>query len=288
MDRRRSYEPRYNSNSNKSGGEQAITSFILLTVVVVLLFIFEFFFSMSTTKQLRFITVLNETIDSESGIKIVTQDPSLAESIPLGLSVNERTGIEFAYSFYLFVNPTTFTGDEVLKHVFHKGYTSPWPLTGPGVFILGNTNTMRVVMNTQMNPYMYVDIKNIPVQKWFHVVLNCYKSGLDIYVNGNIANRLSLKNNLPYQNFQNIIFFSSSIRTLNTTSIAVLNSEPNNIMLQGPISGKISSMKYARYALSIHEIRGLMNEGPSKIMKVSTQETPPYNADSWWTDQEHS
>lgn len=279
------YEPTYDRNV-VSPAKQALTSIFTLAIVVTVLFIIEFVYTMATTKSLRFITVLNETIDSESGIKIITQDPNQPESVPLALSVNERTGIEFAYSFYLFVNPTTFSGDECLKHVFHKGYTIPWPLLGPAVFILGNTNTMRVVMNTQMNPYMHVDITNIPVQKWFHVVLNCYKSGLDIYVNGNLANRLTLKNNLPYQNFQNIIFFSPSIRTLNVTTIAVLNSEPNNIMMQGPISGKISSMKYARYALSIHEIRGLMAEGPSKKIIVSTQETPPYNADNWWTDQQ--
>jgi hypothetical protein len=277
-----------NMNPNNSDMKQLISSIVLLVIIITVLFIVEFFYSISSTKQLRFITVLDETITSESGsIKSIPQDPSKPNSIPLGISVNERTGIEFAYSFYLYVNNTTFTGNQVLKHVFHKGYsTNPWPLMGPGVFVLGNTNTMRVIMNTQTNPYAYIDIKNIPVQKWFHVVLNCYSSGLDVYVNGNLANRLSLKNNLAYQNFQDVVIFYRSSITLNKTVIPSLNSHHNNIEIQGAISGSISAMKYARYALSIHEIRGLMSEGPSKKITVPVQETPPYNANNWWTDQQ--
>ena len=282
---RRRYDMFYNRDASTPPASQFISSAVLLIVVVTVLFISEFFYKISNTKQLRFITVLDETIDSESSREPIHQNPNIEGAVPLGISVNERTGIEFAYSFYLYVNPTTFTGEEKLKHVFHKGYISPWPLLGPGVFILANTNTMRVVMNTQMNPYLHADITNIPVQKWFHVVLNCYKAGLDIYVNGNLANRLSLKNNLPYQNFQNINFFSKSTRVLPVTAVASLNSQPHDIEYAGAISGKLGGMKYARYALSIHEIKGLMSEGPSKKVKVSTQETPPYNADSWWTDQ---
>lgn len=287
MSYNRRYDAYYSRHLEPSIGGQALSSIMILIVVIVSLFIFEFFYSMSTTKQLRFITILDETVDSESGPKApISQDPTQPGAVPLGISVNERTGIEFAYSFYLFVNPTTFTGEEVLKHVFHKGYATPWPLLGPAVFVLGHTNTMRVVMNTQMNPFLHVDITNIPVQKWFHVVLNCYKSGLDVYVNGNLANRLSLKNNLPYQNFQDIIIFSTNNLKISKTSTAVLDSEPNDIRFAGAISGKISAIKYARYALSVNEIRSLMNEGPSTKVTVSTYETPPYNADSWWTDQQ--
>ena len=111
--------------------------------------------------------------------------------------------------------PSTFDGNENFKHVFHKGYSFPWPLMGPGVFFKGNENTMRIIMNTYANPYTYADITNMPVQKWVHVVLNCVKGGLDIFINGNLASRISFTNTLPYQNFQDLILFSN---INNTTS----------------------------------------------------------------------
>jgi hypothetical protein len=216
---------------------------------------------------------------------IISQDPNQADSVPIGISVNERTGIEFAYSFYLFVNPTTFTGEDKLMHVFHKGFVQPWPLIGPGVFMLGTTNTMRVVMNTQTNPFAYVDVTNIPVQKWVHVVLNCYKSGLDVYINGNLATRLPLSGTLPYQNFQNVVIFSQSKRMLYKSLISSL---PFDVSYGGAISGQLSAFKYARYALSINEINSLMAQGPSKKIVISTSQTPPYNGDTWWVDQHRS
>jgi len=38
--------------------------------------------------------------------------------------------------------------------------------------------------------------------------------------------------------------------------------------------------------LSINEINTLMTQGPSKKVKVNTTETPPYNGDTWWVDQQ--
>jgi len=260
---------------------QIVSSGIVLVVTLVLIYATQYLYSASTKSSARFISVIDYTVNSESGNPtIIPQDPSKSNSVSLGMSVNERTGIEFAYSFFLYVNPTTFSGTDTLYHVFHKGYTSPWPLMGPGVFIKGTTNTMRVVMSTQGNPYRYMDVQNIPVKKWFHVVLNCYSAGLDIYVNGNLSNRLSFSNTMPRQNYQDIIVFSPTVRTVPST-IPVLGG--SGIQFGGAMSGMLSSMKYARYALSINEIKSLMAQGPSKQMPAPSSDMPPYNADDWWT-----
>jgi hypothetical protein len=60
---------------------------------------------------------------------------------------------------------------------------------------------------------------------------------------------------------------------------------PMDITFGGKMSGQLSSLKYARYALSINEINALMTHGPSKNVSISTIETPPYNGDTWWVDQ---
>jgi hypothetical protein len=281
-----------NTYGSTSTGSQVLYSFIILIVVSTLIYFIKFIYLTITSKSLRLVTLLDETYSSSGNMKIIQQDPRNPDSIPIGISVNERTGIEFAYSFFLYVDPKTFTGEDDLKHIFHKGYDTPWPLMGPGVFMRGLTNTMRIVMNTQTNPYSYIDITNIPIQKWVHVVLNCYKNGLDIYINGGLASRMPLTNTIPYQNFQNIFIFHTSVRKLNKANIAVLQSTlaeaDTGIKFNGPMSGQISSLKYARYALSINEINALMGQGPSKKVVMPTNQMPPYNGDTWWVEQQGS
>lgn len=265
---------------------QLYFSITVVTVVFVVGFLGEAIQSMMRGRAQQFIKVMDYTASSEDNTVVVRQDfTKYKEAIPLGLSVNERTGVEFAYSFYLFVQPSTFTGDAKLRHVMHKGYLTPWPLMGPGVFIWGHENTMRVVMNTFKNPYTHVDIRNIPVQKWFHVVLNCNKGALDVYVNGALANRIQFRNTVPYQNFQDLVIFSQ-IRTeaLRSPGIAALP-EGESMPIDGAFQGYLSNLKYARYALSMSEIQRAMNEGPSVKRVETRQEVPPYMADSWWTDQ---
>jgi hypothetical protein len=257
---------------------------LMILIVFVSGFMAEGFLRAVTDKDRRFKTLVDYTAGSEDSSITIRQNPSYSDAIPIGASVNERTGIEFSYSFYMFVMPSTFNGEQVLKHVFHKGYAVPWPLMAPGVFVLGNTNTLRVFMNTAKNPYTYVDVRDIPVQKWFHVVLNCFKGGLDVYINGTLTTRIPFAEDIPSQNFQDLIFFSQSNYTFRSANIAALP-EGETMEVRGAFSGYVSSVKYARYALSINEISKLMVEGPSAKRKSADMSLPPYLADSWWAAQ---
>jgi hypothetical protein len=120
--------------------------------------------NLTNTLQSRYIEVLPYTLSSEERQVIIQQDINKDPNAkPILMSENERTGIEFAYSFYLYVLEKTFdSGEKVLKSVFYKGYDStPWPLLAPGVFMLGSTNTMRIVFNSYNEAYNYIDIDNM-------------------------------------------------------------------------------------------------------------------------------
>lgn len=229
----------------------------------------------------RFQTLIDYTANADDMMLTIHQDlKKYTDAKPIGLSVNERTGIEFSYSAYIFINPATFDGSSTFKHVFHKGYALPWPLMAPGVFIHGETNTLRVIMNTYKNPFTFADVKNIPVQKWFHIVLNNYKSGLDIFINGNLANRITYTDTIPYQNFQDIILFSTAhVNSLRASGIPALKED---FQLDGSFRGYVSNLTYARYALSINEIQSLMAAGPSSKLKQRSMDKPPYLGDDWW------
>jgi hypothetical protein len=265
---------------------QVVNGIGLVAIIFVVILTFEVLYKSVYDSQHRFQTLLDYTASSEDMSLTVHQDASkYPDAKPIGLSSNERTGIEFAYSFYIYVFPATFDGSATFKHVFHKGYGFPWPLMAPGVFFKGDENTMRVFMNTYSNPYTHVDIKNMPVQKWVHVVLNCVKGGLDVFINGNLANRITFTDTLPYQNFQDVLLFSN----VNSSTLSNGSTRPSNIdeslVLSGAFSGYLSNLKYARYALSVNEIQSLMNAGPSSKKVDKIMERPPYLADDWWAGQ---
>lgn len=265
---------------------QIVSTLGLVGLTFLVLFVVEALYTATKESAERFQTLVDYTASAEDMTLVIRQDSTkYPDAKPIGLSMNERTGIEFAYSFYLYVHPSTFSGNAVLKHVFHKGYGCPWPLMGPGVFIKGETNTMRIFMNTYANPYSYVDVHNIPVQKWFHVVLNCYKGGLDIFVNGHLANRVTFRDTLPYQNFQDIILFSNAnYNRFKGTTIPALKDE--NFDIEGSFRGYLSNLTYARYALSVTEIQTLLQRGPSSKIKQKNLDKPPYFADDWWAQQQ--
>jgi hypothetical protein len=277
----------YSYFGNNSTGIQ-----IVLGIVIVAILYFAFSVSNWAVKSgqsytSRFMYLIDNTNNASNGSITIFQNPLLhpTDAKTVGLSENERTGIEFAYSCFLLVDSGTFntTGSETLNHVFHKGYQTAWPLMGPGVFVLGNTNTLRVIMNSYANPYNYVDIPNIPVKKWFHVVLNSYKNTLEVHINGSLVNRINFSdsNTIPYQNFGDIFVFNDANYVIKA---------PNGISytVSGAMSGYISNLVYARYALSFTEIQKLLNMGPSKQIVTQTNpdvnNTPPYLSDTWWAD----
>jgi hypothetical protein len=272
-------------NTTRFGRNPEFVSSIIVPLIVFgILFIADYVFRISADRSLRFITLIDYNASSSDGVIIIPQDPSNPNAIQIGRSVNERTGVEFAYTFFIKVKDSNFTGNDNLLHVFHKGYKIPWPLLGPGVFVSGLENTMKVVMNTNTNVFMTANVTNIPVNKWFHVVLNSYNSGLDIYINGNLAHRIPYTNGVVYQNFQDLILFSPNQMSISPTVTPAAGD--TGLSFAGSFDGQLSSLKYARYALSLKEIQSLMKEGPSNKTITPTDNTDTsYLSDTWWSNQ---
>lgn len=231
----------------------------------------------------KLVQLLPLTVTAEDKMLTFQQNKTqYADAKQIPLSDNERTGIEFTYSFYLFIHPSTFTGEDVLFHVMHKGYINPWPLMGPGVFVRGNSNTLRVVMNTYRNAYTYMDVENIPVRKWFHCTLLCRKNALEIYINGNLRKKLPFEGTLPYQNFQNLICFNPLKKIILGSQVPSLGSG-RDLRFEGSFRGNMSNLTYLAYAASFTEIQSLMDLGVSKKTLSSQMDKPPYLIDTYWT-----
>lgn len=241
-------------------------------------------YSMSKT------VIVANTIMSSQSI-VVRQDPSDPNAKMLLHSDNEFTGVEFTYSFFLFVDPATFDTSNGLKHVFYKGYSTPFPLLGPAVFVRSDENTLRIFMNSYKSWYSYVDIQNVPVQKWFYVAIVFRANTLEVYINGNLKGRIPMEKTYPYQNYQNLIVFGKSTFNSNTTlgnKLVNLQGVEEDFKVTGTMAGQLSRFYHYRYALSFAEIQANANMGPSSTIDMpTTQSANSYLqnslVDSWYT-----
>jgi hypothetical protein len=260
---------------------QLITVAVALLVLYVAFIFIEVIYKYITRLSRNETVLLENTYVMDDRSLVIKQNPNQMDSKTVNLSDNERTGVEFSYSFYINVHPATFRQEYGLLHIFHKGYSAQFPLLAPGVYMRSDTNTLRVYMNTYKTWNNFVEVENIPVGKWVHIVICCKENSLEIYVNGNISRKASFDGFAPYQNYQDICCFSTRRITLPKTIPSVGES---GFDVFGAAKGNISRLKYFSYALCYAEIQKLLNEGPSTIMDSSLfNDKPPYLADTWWS-----
>jgi len=237
-----------------------------------------------------------------SSAKVFTQDPSDLKSVYLPVSQNQLTGIEFSYSTFIYIADTTFnnnTSPQSWSTVYYKGYTAgPFPLCGPGVFVSSdskNDPVLRVVMNSYDSWFNFVDIKQIPVNKWFHLVIVLSSNNtLSVYINGNLANKLTLAGTIAYQNYQPLNVLPSLTTPSaargdfdNSTGTGPKRGLPagETFIINGAINGYVSNIIYYSYAIGYAEIQALLQLGPSSQMDTASMISPPYLIDTWWTQQ---
>ena len=278
-----------NMNSGADGiqgflsGQGVLSQTLLVIVLALILYIVmmmleSVYLLWAQAEGLR-VDVFPYRQSGQSGQVVIAQNPAISSALILPPSYNERTGAEFTYSFFLLLNPSGFsnTATTELKHVFHKGYSKMTPLLSPGVFVHGAKNTLRIYANSTNKIHNYVDVEDIPIGKWVHVVILARKNALEIYVNGNIIKKLSVDGVL-IQNYQDLILFSQrqGIR---------LGTGEDEKQVNGPFNGDLASLTYFSYAISYSEIQGLVSAGPStETQKGTAADTVnPYLVDNWWT-----
>ena len=266
-------------------GPELVIGLIFTALIFAIMFSLQAFFKLLATYSTAKVTLVENTVTSDNAI-VLTQDPSDAKSKLIIPSDNQLTGVEFTYAFYLLVNPSTFNSDnsdETLRQVFYKGYSKPFPLMGPGVFIFDKTNTMRVFMNSYQTWYSFVDIPNIPTGKWFHTALVFRANNLEVYINGNLTARVPMDKTYPYQNSQNLIIFGNTTRS-STTDYTKLDGTTEKHKIGKSINGQISRFYYYGYALSFSEIQALTTVGASSTIDTVSQVMNSISlTDTWYT-----
>jgi hypothetical protein len=171
----------------------------------------------------------------------ITQDPRDDDSAIIMRSNDRNKGIEFTWSLWLFLDKDSNGG---IKNIFVKGdeqFSGDYNLlNGPGLYLdsTGNTFNLQVRMDT-VNSHVDSVIKDVPIQKWFHVAIRMQNKVMDTYINGVVTDRFNLPS-LPKQNFNNV-----------------------TVHANGGYSGSTSNLRYYSYALNVFEINNIIMFGPN-------------------------
>ena len=203
--------------------------------------------------------------------KVVTQDPAIPGSIPVMRSTNQREGLEFTYTCWLFINHLQNTGS-TRKHVFHKGSSSQkqdgngtyFPNNGPGVYIHPTRNTLIIVMNTFNNIVEEVEVNDIPLNKWILLGIRVEDNKMDVYINGTIVLRHVFKS-VPKQNYGDVY-----------------------INMNSGFNGLMSDLWYHDRALSGTEIEQIVEAGPDLTMNDSMNVFPHYWSLNWFFENDQA
>jgi hypothetical protein len=187
----------------------------------------------------------------------ITQDPSDTLSVVVFRSNNEKSGIEFTWSCWLFINQTSRSlstsaaknpdcifvkGIGLPKTFVEKGPANYYTTNGPGWYVdndVSGSCQLTFIMDTIDNSQNIIKVLDIPQQKWFHVAYRLQNKVIDVYVNGTIANRTVLPI-VPKQNYYDILVC------------------PN-----GGFPGNLSNLRYYDHALTVFEINNIIAAGPN-------------------------
>ena len=292
------------SDASQFASSNTLVAKIVFLILVI--FIFSFLYYMLSW-LISYIFSPNESPYILYGMKdateteIIPQDPKKKNNKLIFRSKNEDGGIEFSYSFWMYIKDE-FQDIDRFKHVFHKGSPNGsskndgtyGPLNGPGVYLYkGAKSDTHLKNNTsdsvkQMNDqnqiigmlvrlnihnnndkeyigYKYYDniyVDNLPIKKWIHVVIKSTNQNIiDIYINGNLVKRHNLSN-VVKQNYDDIY-----------------------INLEGGFDGNLSNLKYYNYAIDTFEIDRISKNGPNlKMAKKSnlSESKPSYLSNNWY------
>jgi hypothetical protein len=109
-------------------------------------------------------------------------------------------------------------------------------------------------------------IPNLPLGKWFHVAIRLQNKVLDCYINGIITNRISFGDQVPKQNYENIVYAGND-----------------------GFSGLISNLRYHDHALSVFEINSIVYYGPNlKSASVQSSGFFDYLGQPWYKTSTNS
>jgi hypothetical protein len=162
---------------------------------------------------------------------LLIEDEFAATSKKVIVNSNIRTskvGIQFTYSFWIYINDLTYMYNN-WKSILVKQQDQS---ISPGIWIHPDINTIKIEMATINKSQEFIDIENIPLQKWVFIAVVLNDRYLHVFIDGELKT------------------------TKKMTYIPLLNG--GNVSIGG-FNGTITNCRYFNRSLDIAEIKKLYN-----------------------------
>jgi hypothetical protein len=261
----------FSSNQYVQGGKEFLQSnsivakfaFLILVLLVFMMLMAIGTFLLTLIFSHDRDPILIDGMIKSKQMMIIPQDPSKKTAIPVMRSANQRDGIEFTWSVWIFIDDYSYKENE-FKHVFHKGNDNisvngngygvdgvNYPNNGPGVYLTplqidpakGNTAGILIKMNSFNQIDEDVTITDLPLQKWVNIIIRVTKQNqMDVYINGTLVKRHLLAG-VPKQNYGDVY-----------------------VSMNGGFSGNTSDLRYFEKAISTSQIQAIMDKGPNTTL----------------------
>ena len=252
-------------NNDNSSFLETNNLFAKFAFLLLLLFLFILLFRVGMIIVTWFFQPTNsphliDGIVDASLTKTIPQDPNSANARTIYRSINERQGIEFTWSVWIYIKEIN-NDREKYSTIFYKGNNDlnstglNFPNNAPGLYLEPKTNNLLVIMNTFTVINEEILIPDIPLNKWINIMLRCQNTKLDVYINGTITRSLELSD-VPKQNYGDV-----------------------NIGSDGGFNGYISDLWYFNHSLGPGEISNLVRKGPNMKMSDSGEDLSINKAD---------
>ena len=116
--------------------------------------------------------------------------------------------------------------------------------------------------NTDTSAPIVID--NMPINKWFNVVIRVTNNKLDVYINGRLTERKMFTDGVPNQNYDDVF-----------------------ICQNGGFNGYISDLKYYNSSIGTSEINSIVSSGPNTTINTSDLKNnmPPYLSGNWYDEK---
>lgn len=242
---------------------------LLVMFIFFLLLKFSITFIPKLFKENSSPYIFNGTIEGSHSV-VVPQDPKYDNAIPIKRSVNEKNGIEFAWSLWMFLDDNAISGGDTNIHIFHKGDSvmdgDLHKIAAPGLYLNGQTNELLVTMNKHNNTNIIeqIPVSGVPMNKWVNIIIRVKNRRVDVYINGTIKRSIEL-DSVPKQNYGEIYIAQNTTHSL-----------------QG---SKLSNLRYHDHALNVSDIQELVQRGPNRKLITSsamTDNSSSYLAFDWY------
>jgi hypothetical protein len=135
---------------------------------------------------------------------------------------------------------------------------------------LSGANTLEILMdstttpacNTPVNAPIVID--NMPINKWFNVVIRLTNNDLDVYINGRLTKRKTYTDGVPNQNYDDVYICQNK-----------------------GFNGYIADLKYYNSSIGTSEINSIVSSGPNTSINTSNLKNnmPPYLSGNWYDEK---